>query len=335
MPSLNARSQRRLGRDASRPAKLNEQDEANAIFGTWDFKWPRKSIIRVAFQFPRWLSSESGPDRETFISVVSNIQRITSLWTADSSLSFDWLSPGKLTLAAVPEANIATDTSDALVPSLSAKSAEFGKTEYDVLVSLDQLSLAGNPGPTTTAYALPSAELGTYNRRSNYGTPTVYLGPLGIWTADAKDYYAPASGKDDIRRLVRFHILHEFGHVLGLVHTHQDPKWRQANPDAYPRDELVGARLRSILTDRLKLSASFVDKQLPQFADSHVVDPWPGNAKYSDWRSDAAPSAMFVPFMHCLRADGALVPAVCPDCLAEIPQAPSPGDLAQLAAIYG
>jgi hypothetical protein len=342
------------------------------IFGTWDFKWPLdKKLLRVAFQRPAAGSWE----QSNFEKLVSKVVKYATTWqsmaAAAGAPAFDFVkdpylpAPGK-----DGQANASRSELAALEKYLP----------YDVLVSFTPLPIAvgvvrkvratdtSKPALWTTQTTqsnirLPTAQLGRFAERVDYGTPTVYLGmpnksedaaPLldfianeatqsAKWQLDAaakKALVAKLIGRKGETRDAYFApdaesstqefeatIVHEFGHVLGIPHLHQSPlarpRWRSL------------ANLQTLITagTGVEVDASFVRGQIllphPSTRSKH------GAVLFSDWTmptldDDADPvisAAMAHPLLGVLLADSSL---------AAIQRfvAPQPDDLAFLRAMY-
>ncbi len=342
MTRIIHRESGRMGQDApkvERPHPL----EKDAIFGSWDFKWPVGTAIKVAFQFPHWLDQARDADRETFVKVIQSIRTQAEQWRG-ANLSFSWfgLESNRMPdLVFAPSDPTDRDRSTAL---LSPTASQYGKANYDVLISLEKLSQDGaKQSREGTRLMLPSAELGTYNRRADYGVPTAYLGPLGAWgSAPSADYYLSGEAPNELQNLAKFHIVHEFGHILGLIHAHQDPVRRSTNdgtlraPTPGTSREEVQELLVTLLNTRLGLDRKHVSQQVASMVGSQVMAVWPGNERHSDWSRVHGPSVMTVPYLHCLLGDNPAPPRVCPVCEAEVKQyqTPTRGDLELLRALY-
>ncbi len=337
------RGKGRIGQEA--PSLQRHPLVPDSTFGTWDFKWPLRTKIRVAFQLPRVFARERMTDLTAFYKAANTVRSWAELWGRER---FEWLgltdanpsAPGFI-FAASEDPD--TDRSTRLV---GASTAAFGATMYDVLVSLDHLSTDGRPHSRGSRFTLPNAELGTYNRRADYGEPTVRVGPLGAWPGTIEEYFAETDRPGPLQKLGRFHVAHEFGHVLGLVHAHQVETWRKANDlvlppigDTTDPASLTG-RLMTVLTGQLCLDKELVAAEARELVEAHIHAVWPGNSRHSDWRNDQLPttpsrrwSATTVPFLHCLLSRTP-ADATCPQCVDELPAGPTAQDIEALHQLY-
>ncbi|HET9956017.1 MAG TPA: hypothetical protein VFQ61_16035 [Polyangiaceae bacterium] len=343
------------------------------VMGTWDFKWPLGSKIRVAFQQP----SSREINEADFLESVQIIKQLAELWIkaaphqAAPNIEFDW-SPPPFSRADP------TDPQNGSTFAFPSGKQEYRARDYDVLISLDTLP-RGKRDPATLERVqrnfLPSSELGSFARRVDYGVPTAYLGPFaGQASADGEfrlaHYYKTNS-------IARFYVIHEFGHILGLAHTHQSRSRRatlppeavarltnivihsqnlirvessaarwgdtglEASTSIYSgqRRELrkeiapIKATLRAFL-DRRHIPITLEEAELDDFVVSQIVESWPGNDAFSDWPA-AGPSIMDIPYFECLIGLHRAADGFCEICEELISRgAPLEGDLRALAAMY-
>jgi hypothetical protein len=361
--------------------------ERSKIFGTWDFKWPRGSKLRVAFQeLPRADIEAAG---QSFDELVRKVKVSASRWVDAYREAYRSSQP-PLELVFLDER---------LPPPAgreeAGKSAPQPKAvEYDVLVSLASLPFhapytvkrattavekaAARPGAdgktrvplwrskaVTRAnreskdplvVALPTAQLGRYALRCDYGVPTVYLGRperTAVVTQEQRDgvgaladragellppkdqklvdYFGP-SGKDSTSKEFEATVVHEFGHILGIPHLHQSP--------------LTRLRWRSIEELRTLIAlATGVDAD-ESFIRGQLLLPFPstqssrGQVLFSDWTPvevdrygdpNLAESAMTHPLLPLM-----LVPAAASAPAVAIKRAVAPGaiDLEFLRGMY-
>lgn len=232
---------------------------AHGFSGTFDFKWPLATRIRVIFQEPLFA------DRALFHHASQIVEEVALLWVKNTSVTLDF-----------------STYRGQLFPRPPFPPEPY---PYEVLVSLDDLPvlLPEKKGqPQEEQVVLPSSMLGTYALRMDYGDPTVYLGYAfagrdGTTGARARGAYFDSAE-------FRASILHEFGHVLGLAHEHQNPRrYPPGDPARWPpwRSE---EEIAQIVRARWGVEVE------PDFLRAEVTQPWPclrdeaGEPMYSDWR---------------------------------------------------
>ncbi len=158
------------------------------------------------------------------------------------------------------------------------------------------------------------------------GVPTVYLGQPEYFSRNnpGKDYFAS-------EQFIHC-IVHEFGHVLGLAHEHQNPRikhipWKDVQDIVRIFHEATG------------LTAD------PDFVESLITRPWPHTTeghviKFSDWRDNKFKDNNFDSIMTDPMCPCYLVGSNCVDpkqALNELfqrQQAPTQSDLQFLKAMY-
>lgn len=295
----------------------------HVLSGTWDFKWPASTKLRIAFQLlPR--------DVRDFDLEFDAAQAVV-LGKMD-----EWLSGA----ASVARPNLTYElVANLPPPSNSQSSPRSAKSdirftsfvEYDVLISLLPLPLllpATEQHPEEVVSTSVS-ELGRYAHRIEYGVPTIYLGPQPGFSASR--WFSSADGL--------FTIVHELGHVLGMPHEQQNPllpelPWR-------PMAEMI-----EILEKR---GGRMLGIPLEEFLRAEITEPWPGEIAFSDWRTPpsdpttALESVMAKPSHRCLLKGGhaggfdCRTLEVCPEerrALEEL-KAPTVGDRQHLLTMYG
>jgi hypothetical protein len=271
----------RRARAKAKGAAGKAQEDANdaPVIGTWDFKWPAGSELRVAFQLPRGIAAS---DQAGLGVVTSKIAELTKPWTdaANTPLRLRFI-PGFL-----PARTLPGEPAAKLDPFL----------DYELLINLDPLSLENDTPTNTTGdkVYLPTSELGSYARRLDYGVPSMYLGPvrafaqgLGSTPLDVlvKYYTSEHAHSVDVKRAVA----HEFGHALGMPHENQNP---QCATCIHAVNDDVVARLR-----RLYAELGLDPDKLGDFADlvSNQFCVWPDGLTFSDWRSHTHGASVLVP----------------------------------------
>jgi hypothetical protein len=214
--------------------------------------------------------------------------------------------------------------------------------EHDVLVSFAPLPVRI---PETSERAArevnyPRSELGTYARRTEYGVPTIYLGPHAAFLDSMPETWLDSpEGK--------FTLVHELGHVFGMAHEQQNPI-RKGELNWRPIEDMREiARLRNTLTP-------VQNNDLELFIRSEITDKWPGDdtGSFSDWREPPVvqdgfadfDSVMAKPVYRCFLANrhGAENFDCRNEKVCRVEQSefnrlarPTDSDLRQLVAMYG
>jgi len=334
-----ARTLRGARAEASR-ARRNLRKTQFEVSGTWDFKWPLGTRIRVAFQRPPAVSDSD------FERARARVIELASRWTpylpADR-LELDFSLP-----SLDPPLGDGSPVIDRHRSSFLLETAR--EVPYDVLVSLEPLPIVlEDPfrGPKLQKLTLdfPVSDIGSYSRRGDYGAPTIHVGPFGKFGASFVDYFQMP--------VAEHVIVHEFGHVLGLTHLHQHP--RLIAPDRLSDD--VRTRLRQLdearenfyrdpteLRDLMRRLLG-VENNLEQ-VKNHVTRVWRGNEAFSDWvefsgdelrahrKQAVLDSVMSVPFYECMRKGH----EPCPVCKGEVTPTfvtrPGAKDIQSLGLMY-
>jgi hypothetical protein len=327
------------------------------IFGTWDFKWPQQTVIKVAFRelphaaahaisdlsLPTGLGltdaeKDTLESHQGFARLTHIVECLAQRWLANSpNIKFEFVHKPLASLA--PEAKSSKGKSEAQSGGRGRPGSEGVAPEdlYDVLVSLEPLDAVlsipqkGNAPPVTRTVFLPGSELGRYARRLDFNVPTVFLGPRKHYEEGKTNRLQSYFSSQEF-----YHwVIHEFGHVLGLPHEHQSPNARQ-------RFELKDeATLLSTLRQALGYSPEGTDDITDAEITEEILTAWPvtfdsrGRILYSDFRSyrqgDAVgddDSVMFHVFWKRLVEGG---PADAPP---TYHVRPTPRDLVHLGKMY-
>lgn len=244
--------------------RLTNASNDGRVYGTWDFKWPQGTVIRVAFQ--DWAGGYSdsnldgieftpdGDDEKRLLDKQTGYGRLTRIVEC---LARRWLVQGP---------NIGFDFQH---PADPTRPPPEPPPDYDVLVSLAKLPLEqtrqelvdGKTEPRKKKYFLPGSELGRYAQRIDHGVPTTYLGKREHLAGSQAEYFSSPE--------FRHWAIHEFGHVLGFPHEQQNPNLA-GKIALKPTDDLV-----RILRSSLGYPVGGPHDITAEEVDEEIVRPWP------------------------------------------------------------
>lgn len=247
------------------------------VAGTWDFKWPLDTEIRVAFQQPPTEPSIPDFDRAKTI-----VQGYFADWFAavpKMKLTYRFVNPD-------------LDPPFGAENSLTDQHRSTFKPQdpldrpYDVLISLQNLPVV-RVDPFQSSGALhrdvqfPDADLGTFALHADYGAPTAYLGRFQGW----RDLHKDGSLVNYLESPLGKHItLHEIGHILGLPHIHQHPNLLG---DTILTPEQLLEQRRDHFRTESDIQRRFITPlgEPPgiQLIFQNIIEPWPGSSEFSDW----------------------------------------------------
>lgn len=290
------------------------------IYGTWDFKWPHDYTISLAFQH---LHPEHCPNEDTnalLDRAIARFQQLTDQWSPKgTALSLHWQDTGHR-LPPPP------------LPNQAQSAAGEIEYKYDLLISFAPLPVllppdpqinGGEPRPVDTQ----TCELGCYAWRSDYGVPTLFVGP------PKGDEQTPTQKLSDWldNRQFAAACVHEFGHALGLAHEHQNPLYRGRGVELKTEQEIIrilegDARFKHYPDDQIKEEITSEWPHLPYAGDKAVP--------FSDWRMPPKDvqleghTVMIHPGWTQFMTGAPCGP------IAEEPTAPTAWDLEQLASMY-
>jgi hypothetical protein len=304
------------------------------VFGTWDFKWPLGTKIRIAFQqLPSQPSPEEGGiSAADFGSAKALVRDRMAVWMAAMKgieLDVEFVEPDLE--PPLGEEHSLTDQHRSPFDPVSPR-----KQPYDVLISLQDLPVTRvDPFQASDRLRIeipfPDSALGAYARHADYGAPTVYLGRFRGWRennprADLSFYLKSAVG---------VHMtMHELGHVLGLPHMHQHPHLSDARDTHFQKVPDIQAVLARILGEPPSRT----------LIEDNIIAAWPGNLAFSDWlpvttrereeyeQKGVLDSIMTHPYYRHLlqKASQAIVPE---DAL-DLPDQPGRRDIEMLHRMY-
>jgi hypothetical protein len=296
---------------AQRAAPSGQDQGDLRITGTWDFKWTPGTTIKIAVQ-----ALPPGENRIRFDAALQQLRDALEAWIPTRPSS------------SVPPPNLSWKLLDDLLPAPSGREfpidlktapsarshplelEKLGYVDYDVLVSfapLPQAIPATSEHPVRPVH-FPRCELGSYARRTQYGVPTLFLGPHAGFQGDSPK--KPITDPDAAARAWltspegKFTVIHELGHVFGLPHEQQNRLF-EGKLDWRPM-----AEMREIARKRNQRTPP--DRELEAFIHREVQDLWPADTRFSDWRTPPAAingiahfdSVMAKPVYRCFLKNG-------------------------------
>ena len=265
----------RPGERRALAAGLGATDWVPEILGTWDYKWPLGSQIRVAFQKP---PESMNVTPQAFQDARSKVEALALRWR--ESLATDPKYEALLTQ--LPKLEFLQSDDQLFEPPLGPENSITDqhrspfrtdkRIQYDVLVSLQDLPVTrADPfrgfGEELEELVIPTCDLGSYARRSDYAAPTVYLGRYGKYLEeDLVDYLDMDVGRQT--------VVHIFGHVFGLAHSYQHPTLVEG--------------LRSEFYQPTSAVIEFIKRNLgieltQEMVNENLLQIWPGDLEFSDW----------------------------------------------------
>lgn len=280
------RSLRDLGSPVARPRSPHAPRPEFEILGTWDYKWPLNTTIKIAFQ--QLPEMQHGDFREIRNQVIALARRWEQAIEESGS--------DKL-IEHCPKLVFLSEAED-LAPPLGARNSltdqhrspfvsgvdVIGKG-YDVLISMQPLPVIRmDPfrplGQELERVIFPISELGSYTRRADYAAPTMYLGPFG--NLYNKKLPLAVGTREYLKTKIGQHVIvHEFGHVYGLPHIFQQSGlFGENNTEAESEARKTFYLAQESLIKRVQKEVNI--KLTKTLAREHVTDIWPGSAKFSD-----------------------------------------------------
>lgn len=262
------------------------------VAGTWDFKWPLGTTIRIAFQELPPAMNISTDDFET---AQLRVRALAERWLAALPTIGEAGSASERALELDFEGDDLDSPFDDDNFKLARHRSAFLETEakarpYDVLISLQDLPVAKfdpfrGKGQETETIALPVSALGSYARRADYGAPTMYIGRFGHFKTEQFNFVQYFD-----EPLVRSIIVHEFGHMLGLPHMHQHPQLvrpDELSASASGRVEQLDAARGEFYKPPeavAEIIGNLLGVEVPsEIAKDSLINVWRGNEAFSDW----------------------------------------------------
>ncbi len=291
--SLPQKSARPVQELVARDAASVDLKAAFEVAGTWDFKWPLGTTIRIAFQE---LPPAMKISPEDFEAAQQHVRALAERWIVAlpniSEAGSESPRPAlKLDFEGDDLDSPFDDDEFKVARHRSAfREAEAKARPYDVLISLQDLPVTKfdpfrGDGHEDEIISLPISALGSYARRADYGAPTMYIGRFGHFKTEQFDF---ARYLED--PLVRSIIVHEFGHMLGLPHMHQHPQLvgtADINSSATGRvEQLDAARGEFYKSPKevAKMVGNLLGVEVPtEIARDSLINVWRGNEAFSDW----------------------------------------------------
>lgn len=272
-----------FGSTQCRHAKVVAQ---RRLFGTWDFKWRQGTEIRVAFidddATLNQLVELDAPGEK--VPLHRAVIKLAQRWLEEAeglpgtpNISFEWIEDDEAKRAAAKKKyrEIQADP--------KKRSTGEGRRDadpYDVLLTFDDLPRIRAFSAADDNSILASSHLGSYARRERLYVPTAFLGISSERPKTALPYFDSAE--------FRWTVIHEFGHILGLAHEHQNP--------LVPLEWLPAQEIAAIFQGVFGLTKDL--DYIAQYVKSELTGKWPssppvnGSVPFSDWQGGTAEEAL-------------------------------------------
>lgn len=254
----------------------HSKERVPQLLGTWDYKWPIGSKIRIAFQRPPAAMNISDAELND---ACDYIEETANRWHQ----ALDGEQYNELRKGLLPTFDFLRNEDQLFAPPLGVENSISDQhrspflakdhIKYDVLISLQDLPVTrADPfrgfGEELEELIFPTCDLGSYARRSDYGAPTAYMGRFGtqVHSHGLLAYLQSNVGQHT--------IVHIFGHVLGLSHVHQHPTLVEGDRESFYRP----------VHEVIEFMKSNLGVELPaEMVKENLLDIWPGDLAFCDW----------------------------------------------------